>query len=92
VAQETRPTRCLGVIERERSESLEPLERIEAAFNPLIQERTAKEWYTTEEMAKIVGKAEFTVREWCRNGRIHAEKGSHNAGPSPPGSSVTRSC
>ena len=33
-----------------------------------------KDWYTTEEVAKILGKAEFTVREWCRNGRVKAEK------------------
>jgi excisionase family DNA binding protein len=33
-----------------------------------------KDWYTTEEAAKILGRAEFTVREWARNGRILAEK------------------
>ena len=33
-----------------------------------------KEWYTTEEFARLVGKAEFTVREWCRQGRIRAKK------------------
>ena len=30
--------------------------------------------YTTEEFAALVGKAEFTTREWCRHGRIRAEK------------------
>jgi excisionase family DNA binding protein len=50
------------------------LERIEEALSVLIEQRTVKDWYTTDEVAKILGKAEFTVREWCRNGRIRAEK------------------
>jgi hypothetical protein len=50
------------------------LDRIEAALAELLRQRTAKDWYTTEEVAKALGKAEFTVREWCRLGRIRAEK------------------
>ncbi len=40
----------------------------------LLTQKTVREHYTTEEMARIVGKAEFTVREWCRLGRIRAIK------------------
>ena len=40
----------------------------------LVSQRTVKDWYTTDEVAKILGRAEFTVREWARNGRINAEK------------------
>jgi Helix-turn-helix domain len=40
----------------------------------LVERQTVREWYTTEEFARLVSKAEFTVREWCRLGRIHAEK------------------
>lgn len=50
------------------------LERIETAVLELLKQRTVKDWYTTEEVAELLGKAEFTVREWCRLGRIHAEK------------------
>ena len=50
------------------------LERIEAALQILVERQTIKDWYTTEELAKILGKAEFTVREWCRLGRVNAEK------------------
>jgi hypothetical protein len=50
------------------------LERIETAVAQLLQQRTVKDWYTTSEVAQIVGKAEFTVREWCRLGRINARK------------------
>jgi hypothetical protein len=40
----------------------------------LLSQRTVKDWYGTEELAQILGKAEFTVREWCRLGRVRAEK------------------
>jgi hypothetical protein len=52
----------------------ERLERIEAALGLLVRERTVKEWYSVAEVASILGKAGFTVREWCRLGRIHARK------------------
>jgi hypothetical protein len=53
---------------------IERLERIEAALGLLVERETAKEWYSTEEFARAVSKAEFTVREWCRLGRLKAEK------------------
>lgn len=53
---------------------LDRLDRIEAAVTELVRQRTVKDWYTTEEAARILGRAEFTVREWCRLGRVHAEK------------------
>ncbi|MBN9519246.1 hypothetical protein J0H58_12110 [bacterium] len=40
----------------------------------LVEQRAVKEWYSTAEVATLLGKAEFTVREWCRLGRVHAEK------------------
>ena len=33
-----------------------------------------KEWYTVAEAAELLGKKPFTIREWCRLRRIHAEK------------------
>ncbi len=53
---------------------LQRLEKIEAQLAVLIEQQTIRDWYTTEELARVVGKAEFTVREWCRAGRIKAEK------------------
>ena len=44
-------------------------------------QRTVKDYYEIEEFAQIVGKAPFTVREWCRLGRIHAEKKNSGRGP-----------
>ena len=53
---------------------LDRLEKIESTLNVLVEYRTVKEWYTTAEVAKLLGKAEFTVREWCRLGRVLAQK------------------
>ena len=59
----------------ERFDSLaERLGRIEAMLADMVRMRTAKEWYSTAEVAELMGRAEFTVREWCRLRRIHAEK------------------
>ena len=50
------------------------LSRIEEAIRLLLQERVVRKFYSTADAAKILGKAEFTVREWCRHCRIRAEK------------------
>ncbi len=42
-----------------------------------------RDWYSTNEVAEILGKAEFTVREWCRLGRIRAEKRRSGRGAYP---------
>ncbi|MBI5760019.1 MAG: helix-turn-helix domain-containing protein [Planctomycetales bacterium] len=60
----------------------ERLARIEAALTALVSEQTRKEFYSTSEVAEILGKAEFTVREWCRLGRVHALKRSTGRGRS----------
>jgi hypothetical protein len=57
------------------------LERIEQLLAALVDRETVKDWYPTDEFARLVGKAEFTVREWCRRGRVHAEKRSSGRGP-----------
>lgn len=61
-------------------ELLERMRNVEASVAHLVELRTVKDWYTTEELAQIVGKAEFTVREWCRLGRIRAEKRNSGRG------------
>ena len=55
-----------GVIER--------LDRIEHKLDQLTADRTPQDYYSTTQVAKLLGKAEFTVREWCRLGRVHAAK------------------
>jgi hypothetical protein len=66
------------------NEVVERLARIETLLADLLRQRTSKDFYTTAEVGQILGKAEFTVREWCRHGRVHAEKrldgrGKHRA-------------
>jgi hypothetical protein len=60
----------------------ERLRKVEATLSLLVQQRTVKEWYSTTEVASLLGKAEFTVREWCRLGRVHADKRACGRGQS----------
>ena len=62
---------------------VERLRRIEDTLALLVAQRTVKDWYTTAEVAGLLGKAEFTVREWCRRGRIRADKRSVRPRPLP---------
>lgn len=50
------------------------LDRIEAMLAALMEGQRVREWYAVDEFARIVGRSEFTVREWCRRGRIQAAK------------------
>lgn len=52
----------------------ERLERIEQMLATLVRQQTITEWYTTAEVGGLLGRAEYTVREWCRQGRIRAKK------------------
>jgi hypothetical protein len=52
----------------------ERLERIESMLAVLVERQHVCEWYSVEEFARIVRRSEFTCREWCRHGRISAEK------------------
>jgi hypothetical protein len=66
-----------------RDEIVERLDRIESLLGQLLSRGRVQEWYSTEEFAAIVGKAEFTVREWCRHGRINAGKRRTGRGAHP---------
>jgi hypothetical protein len=53
--------------------TLARLKNIEAMLTILVRQ-VVREWHMTQQVAQMVGKAEFTVREWCRQGRIRAVK------------------
>lgn len=60
------------------------LEKIESLLLALIDRGQVREFYTTEEFAHAVGKGEFTIREYCRLGRLraakrHSGRGAHTA-------------
>lgn len=59
------------MIERDLAERLE---QIESLLLTLVERGTKKEYYSTSEVARILERSDFTVREWCRLGRIWAEK------------------
>ncbi len=52
----------------------ERLDKIESMLAVLVERQQVREWYSVVEFAHIVSRSEFTCREWCRHGRIHAEK------------------
>lgn len=59
---------------QDQADVMDRLERIEKLLSQIIEKPTQRDYYSTSEVAEILGKAEFTVREWCRLGRIMAEK------------------
>ena len=59
------------------------LGRIEEQLAELRSKQTIKDFYSTDEVARRLGKAEFTCREWCRLGRIHATKRFSGRGKHP---------
>jgi len=61
----------------------ERLDKIESLLSVLVERHVRKDWYTTAEAAQILGRAEFTVREWCRLGRVRAEKRKSGRGAYP---------
>lgn len=75
----------LGTMERVTMdlEVVTRLDRIESLLAALLERETIKDYYSTDEFARLVGKAEFTVREWARLGRIHAQKRQSGRGAHP---------
>lgn len=56
------------------------LERIESLLAVLTIGQQVRQWYSVEEFARHVGRSEFTCRQWCRLGRIHAQKKNSGRG------------
>lgn len=60
------------------------LTTIEALLQAVVDMQTkqavVKEFYSTKEAALILGKRPYTVREWCRLGRVNAEKAEFGRG------------
>jgi hypothetical protein len=78
------PVDTLAVAEVLRSEIARLEERLSTMESLLreVHERmvvgsVVKEYYTTQEVARRLNKRPYTVREWCRLGRVHGEK-SHS--------------
>ena len=50
------------------------LDRIEDALASLARQRLTKDWYTTDEVARILARSPYTVRCWALEGRVRATK------------------
>ena len=59
------------------------LDRVEGLLRALVDREAVKEHYEVEEFARLVDKAPFTVREWCRHGRVRADKKMSGRGAHP---------
>ncbi len=64
------------------NELKEELQSIKDLLKELVDGKSQKEFYTTAEVADILKRAEFTVREWCRLGRVWASKRACGRGDS----------
>jgi hypothetical protein len=64
----------LAAIEEKLDKTTALLSKIDANLTNLVKQHTIKEFYTTDDICKIFGKASYTVREWCRLRRINAKK------------------
>lgn len=62
-----------GVPRMNDTEILHRLDRIEYLLK-IDRQRLEKDYYSTSELAQHLRRAEFTVREWCRNKRVNAKK------------------
>jgi hypothetical protein len=56
------------------------LTRIETMLAVLVEGQQVRQWYSVEQFARAVGRSEYTCREWCRRGRILAEKKNSGRG------------
>jgi hypothetical protein len=77
-AQQPQPARPAASLHALDQDSVGPLSQLVAMIaevrDILLSQRVTRDYYSTEQAAQILGKANWTVREWCRQGRVHAEK------------------
>ncbi len=73
----------IDVLELVRAQQAQ-LDRLERKLDDALAGQRRKDWYTTAEVAERRGVGEDTVREWCRLGRIRAEKRRSGQGPARP--------
>ena len=69
---DTQQTEMSLVLIAERQAAIEA--KLDTLIDLLDAKPRPKEWYSPVEVAEILGKKPYTVREWCRLGRIKARK------------------
>ena len=67
-----------GALDPDERRLLEEIKREVQEIKAGIAERpdpqANQQWFTPAEVAHLLGKKPYTVREWCRLGRINAQK------------------
>ncbi len=58
----------------ELAEVIERLDRIESVLGVLVDREAVQDWYDTATVASVLDRSHYQVREWCRDGRVNAEK------------------
>lgn len=58
----------------ELAEVIERLDCIESVLAILADREAVQDWYDTATVARILDRSPYQVREWCREGRVSAEK------------------
>lgn len=62
-------------VDCELSQRIETIEATVTEIKDLLTNpELGREWYSIAEVAQLLSRAEFTVREWARHGRIYASK------------------
>jgi hypothetical protein len=56
------------------AENRNALRRLEERQSALETQEPPRMFYSTKEFAERVERSEYTVRQWCKNGRINAQK------------------
>ena len=59
---------------------LQRLERIERQLDALLNAKSKQAWYDTKTVAQILSRSAYSVREWCRLGRVNAVKRASGRG------------
>ncbi len=69
------PVVPVGQVKRGQEDLLRQLlDLVTEVRDLIVSQRLVRDFYSTEQAAQFLGRANWTVREWCRLGRVHAEK------------------
>lgn len=64
----------MDTLEDQLSRMQARIAELEAVVARVGANRPEQEWYGTAEVAEMLGRAEWTTREWCRLKRVNAVK------------------
>jgi hypothetical protein len=66
------------------------IERIDSRLSKLEGAERPKDWYSPDEVATLLRRKPYTVREWARKGRIVSQKDEYSGKRMIPANEVER--